>query len=597
MTSMELKRLRSVGLSSLYAALLGIAVLTQVACTAVRGVEATKPTAEQPAESQKPSGKAEAVADSRGEPQYEPLTQQLLYDILLAEIAGQRGRLDVSAPHYLQAALDSRDPRVAERAVQIATYAKQYEAALRAAQHWLELDPSSVEARKVVTALALKLGDMDEVVRQLDYLISTAKNHSEGFHLATAILARHTDKSEALEAMEKLAARYPDSPQGRLGICRTAIMADELERALVAVEEALQMEPEMAEAEILRAQVLVRQDKKPLALEVLARAAERQPDDASLQFGYGKLLLDSGDIQGAKQQFGKVVKLEPENNDALFSLALLELETKEIKSAKHHLRQLLEHGEKQQAVYYYLGYAEELDGDNDAAVDWYRQVEDGEYWTQSRLRLSMIMVAQGQLEEVRREMQALRMNNPENAADYYLIEGQVLSDSDHDQEAFELYSQALVSHPDDEKLRYARALVAEKIDRLDIAELDLRHILQQDPDNIRALNALGYTLADRTDRYQEALVYIEKAYAHKPDDPAIVDSMGWVHYRLGNLDKAQGYLQQAFDMSGDGEIGAHLGEVLWAQGDQEGARRVWKAAQENDPDNRVLREVVNRYLP
>jgi tetratricopeptide (TPR) repeat protein len=597
MTIMKLERLRRLGLSAVFAALLGMAVLAQVACTASRGIETARSEDVKTIEPQEPSASVEVVADGTEEVVTEPLTQETLYDILLAEIAGQRGRLDVSAPHYLQAALNSNDPRVAERAVQIATYAKEYEVALRASQHWLKLDASSVEARKVVTALALKLGDMDEVVRQLDYLISTATNHVEGFHLATAVLARHADNSEALAAMEKLAARYPDSPEARLGICRMALLADEVDRALVAVDEALQMQPGMAEAEILKAQVLVRQDKKPLAVELLARAVERQPDNVDLRFAYGRLLLDSGDIQGAKHQFGKVVELEPENNDALYSLALLELETQDIKAAKRHLRQLLEHGEKQQAVYYYLGYAEEQDGDSDAAADWYRQVEDGEYWTQSRLRLSMIMVKQGKLEEVRREMQALRRNNPENTVDFYLIEGQVLSDSDLDEAAFELYAEALVSHPDDEKLLYARALVAEKIDRLDIAEQDLQHILQNDPDNIRALNALGYTLADRTDRYKEALGYIEKAYAHKPDDPAIVDSMGWVHYRLGNLDKAQGYLQQAFDMTGDGEIGAHLGEVLWAQGDQEGARRIWKAAQEKDPDNPILREVVNRYLP
>jgi hypothetical protein len=195
MTIMEQKRLRRLGLPAVYAALLGMAVLAQVACTASRGIEATKPAAEKPVEPRKPSSKVEAVADSAEEPLHEPLTRELLYDILLAEIAGQRGRLDVSAPHYLQAALNSRDPRVAERAVQIATYAKEYKVALRASQHWLKLEPSSVEARKVVTALALKLGDMDEVVRQLDYLISTSTNHVEGFHLATAILARHADST------------------------------------------------------------------------------------------------------------------------------------------------------------------------------------------------------------------------------------------------------------------------------------------------------------------------------------------------------------------------------------------------------------------
>jgi tetratricopeptide (TPR) repeat protein len=596
MITMKLKRLRRIGLTAA-AVLLGMSVLTQVACTTAGGMTTARPQAEQAIEPQEPPADAAAVADSTGEVATEPLTQETLYDILLAEIAGQRGRLDISAPHYLQAALDSNDPRVAERAVQIAAYANEYQTALRAARHWLELDPASVEARKMVTALALKLGDMDEVVRQLDYLVAHSGNHAEGFELATAVLARHADKAVALAAMEKLASRYPDSPQAHLAVSRLALHADEPERALAAVDAALLMQPDLADAMILKAQILVRQDRQAQAVATLAEAVEHQPDNASLRFAYGRMLLESDDIEGAKHQFSKVVELEPGNNDAVFSLALLELETGDIKSAERHLNILLEREDKLPAVYYYLGYAAEEGGDDDAAVDWYRQVETGDYWTQSRLHLARIMVKQGRLEDVRHEIQALRRNNPENATDFYLIEGQILSDSELNHEAFELYTEALLNDPDNEKLLYARALVAEKIDSLDIAIQDLQRILNNDPDNTRALNALGYTLADRTDRYAEALVYIEKAYAQEPDDPAIMDSLGWVHYRLGNLDKAQEFLQQAFKQSGDGEIGAHLGEVLWANGDQDAARRIWNEALENDPDNPVLRKVMQRYQP
>ena len=596
MITMKLKRLRWIGPTA-GAVLLGMSVLTQVACTTAGGVATAKPRAEQAIEPQEPSADAATAADSSSEVVTEELTQETLYDILLAEIAGQRGRLDVSAPHYLQAALESNDPRVAERAVQIAAVANEYPSALRAARHWLELDPSSVEARKVVTALALKLGDMDEVVAQLDYLVGHSGSQVEGFQLATAVLASHTDKAVALAAMEQLAGRYPDSPQARLAVSRMALHADEPERALDAVDAALQMQPDLVDAMILKAQILVRQDRKTQATATLAQAVEQQPDNANLRFAYGRMLLESDDIQGARHQFSKVVELDPDNNDAVFSLALLELETGDIKPAQRHLQILLERGDKLQAVYYYLGYAAEEGGDDDDAVDWYRQVEDGEYWTQSRLRLARIMVKQGKLEDVRREIQALRRNNPENAIDFYLIEGQILSDSKLDNEAFNLYTEALLNDPDNERLLYSRALVAEKIDSLDVALQDLQHILNTDPDNVRALNALGYTLADRTDRYAEALVYIEKAYAQEPDDPAIMDSLGWVHYRLGNLDKAQEYLQLAFKQSGDGEIGAHLGEVLWAKGDQDAARRIWNEALENDPDNPVLREVMQRYQP
>jgi tetratricopeptide (TPR) repeat protein len=568
-----------------------LTVLILTACAHLGGKEAAQPAPQTPAATPAPAAK---TADTR----QEPLTQELLFDILLGEIAGQRGRLDVSAPYYLQAALNSNDPRVSERAVQIATFARQYDTALKAARHWLALDSSNVEARKVVTALALKIGDTDEVIAQLDYLIATSANPQEGFQLATVILAQHADKTTALAAIEKLAARYPDSVDARLAVCRVAILAEDLDRAQTAADQALQLQPGLPQALVLKAQILIRQDKKPQALQVLKEAVARQPQSADLRLAYGRMLLDAGDLQGAREEFRAVVKLSPGNTDAIYSLALLELETGELESGERHLKELLDVEDKRQSVYYYLGYAAQERGNVKTALEWYGKVEEGnEYWTQARLRMAKLLATEGRLDEVRSEMQALRRNNPENAVDYYLIEGQVLSDLAMYQEAFALYDEALKSNPEDQDLLYAQALIAEQLDRVDLAEQYMRQILEQDPDNVRTLNALGYTLADRTHRYDEARQYIEKAYAQKPDDPAIIDSMGWVQYRLGNLEEARRYLQQAYDMTGDGEIGAHLGEVLWMQGDQAGARRVWQESLKSAPDNPVIKEVINRFTP
>jgi tetratricopeptide (TPR) repeat protein len=310
------------------------------------------------------------------------------------------------------------------------------------------------------------------------------------------------------------------------------------------------------------------------------------------------MLLDAGNLEGSREEFRAVVKLSPGNTDAIYSLALLELETGQLESGEQHLKQLLDVEDKRQSVYYYLGYAAQERGNDKEALEWYGKVEEGsEYWTQARLRMAKLLAGQGRLDEVRTEMRALRRNNPENAVEYYLLEGQVLSDLAMNQEAFALYDEALKSNPGDQDLLYAQALVAEQLGRIDVAEQYMRQILEQDPDNVRTLNALGYTLADRTRRYDEARQYIEKAYAQKPDDPAIIDSMGWLQYRLGNLEEARRYLQQAYDMTGDSEIGAHLGEVLWMQGDHAGARRVWQESLKNAPDNPVIKEVINRFTP
>jgi tetratricopeptide (TPR) repeat protein len=577
--------------------ILMVSMLT--ACAHFGGTEAVSPMPETPVETTPAKALPAKPTDVKQEPlSQEPLTQELLFDILLGEIAGQRGRLDVSAPSYLQAALISNDPRVSERAVQIATFARRYDLALKAARHWLSLDSSNIEARKVVTALALKAGDTDEVITQLDYLIKSSANPQEGFQLATVILAQHADKTIALAAIEKLAARYPDSVDARLAVCRIAILAEDLDRAQVAVDQALRLQPDLPQALVLKAQILIRQNRKPEALQLLGKAAERQPQSADLRLAYGRMLLDAGDLKAAREEFRAVVKLSPDNTDAVYSLALLELETGQLESGEQHLKQLLDVEDKRQSVYYYLGYAAQERGNAEVALEWYGKVDEGsEYWTQSQLRMAKLLAAQGRLDEVRKEMQALRRNNPENAVDYYLLEGQVLSDLAMYQDAYALYAEALTSYPDEEDLLYAQALVAEQLDRIALAEHYMKRILEQDPDNVRTLNALGYTLADRTKRYEEARKYIEKAYAQKPDDPAIIDSMGWVQYRLGNLKEAQRYLQQAYDMTGDSEIGAHLGEVLWMQGDQAGARRVWDESLKNAPDNPVIKEVINRFKP
>jgi tetratricopeptide (TPR) repeat protein len=525
------------------------------------------------------------------------LTDDMMFDILLGEIAGQRGVMDVSVPHYLQAAMESRDPRVAERAMQVASFAKQYDVALQAARRWVELDGDNIEARKGLTALALQVGDMDEVIRQVDYLLAVSTDPEEGYRLATAVLVHDTDKQAALEVMRRMVDHHPQNVYAWMALCRMAVQAGELQQALEAVDKALVYDPGLPAAIILKAQVLVRLDRKADATEVLRQAVAAHPEVPDLHFAYGRMLLDADELEQARAQFAEVVKLEPENADGLYSLALLELETRQFKSGEKHLRQLLELNERQQNVYYYLGYAAHEQGDDDAALEWYQKVESGDYWSQSQLRMAEILLKQDKLDEMQDHMQALRQKNPDQAVQFYLLEGQVLSDAGLHQPAYDLYTTALAENPDNEDLLYARALTAEKLGDLAAAEQDMRRILANDPDNVRTQNALGYTLADKTDRYEEALGYITRAYEKTPDDPAVIDSMGWVQYRLGHLDSARLYLQQAWEMTSDSEIGAHLGEVMWQQGDYEAAREIWEKASETSPDNAVLQDTLKRFNP
>jgi tetratricopeptide (TPR) repeat protein len=560
-----------------------------VSC-AVSGDRLAAPAAGEPQAASNPAPAAPELPS-------QALTDDMMYNILLAEIAGQRGVMDVSVPHYLRAAQESRDPRVAERAMQIASFAKQYDVALQAAKRWVQLDGDNIEARKGLTALALQVGDMDEVVSQVDYLLSISTDPEEGYRLATAVLVHDTDKQAALGVMRRMVEHHPENAYAWMALCRMAVLAEELDQALEAADQALVYAPGLPAAIILKAQVLVRLDRKADATAVLRQAVAAHPYDADLHFAYGRMLLDGDELEQARVQFAEVVKLEPENIDGLYSLALLELETRQFKSGEKHLKQLLELNEREQNAYYYLGYAAREQGDDAAALAWYRKVESGDYWSQAQLRLAEILIKQDRLDEMQAHMQVLRQKNPAQADQFYLLEGQVLADAGLTQSAYDLYTTALVSSPDSEDLLYARALTAEKLGNLDAAEQDMRRILANDPDNVRTMNALGYTLADKTDRYEEALAYITSAYEKTPEDPAIIDSMGWVQYRLGNLDIARQYLQQAWEMTLDSEIGAHLGEVMWQQGEHDAARKVWEKASEIAPDNPVLQETIERFNP
>jgi tetratricopeptide (TPR) repeat protein len=308
--------------------------------------------------------------------------------------------------------------------------------------------------------------------------------------------------------------------------------------------------------------------------------------------------VELGQVDAAREQFQTLARQEPDNPDIFFPLALLALEAEQFKDAERYLQRLLELDSHHQEAWYYLGQLAETRAEHEQALDWYSRVEpDAQHWLEVQLRMARLEGRLGRLAEARARLQDLRARDPGTALRLFLEEGAILTEAGQHAEALALYTRVLQVHPDNDDLLYARALAAERLDRLDIAEADLLSILERNPEDARTLNALGYTLADRTDRYQEALGYIERAVALEPDDPAMIDSLGWVHFRLGNLELARQHLRRAYALERDGEIAAHLGEVLWVLGEHEAARRVWEEARALDPDNPVLRSTLERLQP
>lgn len=539
----------------------------------------------------------EPAPEPAGQPG-EELTSELLYEVLLGEIAGQRGVLEISGASYLEAARNSEDPRIAERALSIAVYGKRPDFALQAARRWVELAPDKLEARQALAALALRNGDVQESVEHFDYVLRhQPANAASPYQPLLTMLAREPDSSRALDVMAKLATSRPDDVEAQFAYARLAVHAEDWALATQQVDRVLTMQPDRTDALILRAQIALKQEQGELARQTFIDAIQRKPDNMQLRQAYARLLVDLENYDAAREQYHQLLKRQPENVQAVYSLALLSLEAGQLDEAETMFKKLLKLGAQEQQAYYYLGAIAEDQGKHKTAIKWYGKVVEGDHLFEAQVRIANMDALEGDVDAARERLRSLRHAHPDQSQRLYLIEGALLTRIDWHEEAFKLYSDYLQIRPDDVEVLYARALVAERLERLEQTEADLRHVLKIEPEDARALNALGYTLADRTDRYGEALKLIEQAYAQTPDDVAVIDSMGWVMYRLGRLPEARDYLTRAYTMTPDAEIAAHLGEVLWAMGDRDAALALWKKARTEHPGNRVLEDTVRRLAP
>ncbi len=283
----------------------------------------------------------------------------------------------------------------------------------------------------------------------------------------------------------------------------------------------------------------------------------------------------------------------------LYTLGLLSLEAQRLDDAEKYMMMLIRLNQREGEAQYYLGRINENRRLYEKAIDWYGQVHVGEYKFDARLRIADLLGLLERTDEAIEHLDAMLSGSQSTGSlvRIYITKGELLRGARRYEAAMEVFNTALEIVPGNSDLLYARALVAERLGRIDLLEADILQILRTEPDNAHALNALGFTLADQTDRYEEAYELLERAIEIMPDDPAIIDSWGWVHYRLGKYDEALRYLRRALSRLDDPEIAAHLGEVLWVTGDQKSAREVWQRALKEFPDDPKLLQVMQRFIP
>lgn len=541
-----------------------------------------------------PATVAENKVDS-GLPDIE-LTPDLLYKFLAAEMAGQRGSLALAVRYYVELAMQTRDPRIVERATRIAIYAGDDASALRTAQLWDQIEPDQPKVQHTLAHLYVTTGDIPAAVRTINAILDKAGASEVAFNNLVGLFARDARQEAVLATLQQVVAGYADNPSAQFALSRIAEQAERYDVAMTAIESAMRLRPQWVSAQQQYARLLHLQGKTAEANLWLSEALKGQ-DDRGLRLTYARMLVEARRFPEARKQFELVLKQAPGDTDILFALGVLSLQANDLDAAEKYLGQLAEAGDRRIEAAYYLGQIAEGRKDTERAIRWYSQVLEGEYAFEARLRVASLYAKQGNLKAALAHLDATTTRGEEENIRLFLARGDVMREVGEYDKAVRMYDEALREYPGNVDLLYARALMAERINRLDILIADLKAILAKEPNHAHALNALGYTLADRTDRLVEAKSYIEQAIKLLPDDPAILDSMGWLQYRLGNHAEAVRYLTRAYEQNKDAEIAAHLGEVLWVMGEQGRARKVWDAGLAESPDDRTLKEVMKRFLP
>jgi tetratricopeptide (TPR) repeat protein len=518
---------------------------------------------------------------------------EMMFHFLAAEVAVGQGDLESAFEHYMQVVPYALDVDVASRATRIGLHIKSPQT-IEAAQIWTELAPDELEAWQALLILRIKSGDIEGSDTAVESLMRAAeKQGKDGFMQIAIVVSDQKELSAAREIIESLAERHADDAgaQYALGVALFGMKDDAAAEA--ALRRALDLNKDDPRIWLLLSRVYEMQEREELSEETLRQGLEQLPDNQLLRLALAERLVSHENYEGAYEQFRILHDALPANDEISQALGGLTIELGKWEEARQIWDALLDKPGRRDRAHYFLAQVEQNTGNPEAAYKLYEKV-DGLLMTDARIQMSRLLVEQEKIEEALKLLTVQRLLSSEDAIRLYLEEATVLSDAGRDIEVMELLDKALEEFPLHSDLLYARALQGEKMGDIGILERDLRRVLEQEPDHAQALNALGYTLADETTRYEEAFELISKAYELMPESAAILDSMGWVHYRRGNLDEAIKFLEKAAAADDDGEIAAHLGEVYWAKGWRDKAMKVWMDALQRDPENAYVVSTMER---
>ncbi|MDB5951122.1 MAG: hypothetical protein JWR65_2977 [Massilia sp.] len=534
------------------------------------------------------------------------LTSDLLYKLMKAEIEFRSGNWQPAYLTMLAVAQQTRDPRLAQRATEMALLSKQGEPTLAAIRLWRQLAPDSDEAAQYYLGFVIlsdNLAEAEPIFRQRLKAAAPAERGAAMFHVQQ-LLARAKDKAAAAAMTERLMAPYAGTMEAHIVLAQAAFARGDSALAVKEARAALAIKPDAELAVLTLAQVT---DDDVGSAAVLSSFLAANPGAREVRGAYARVLVSRKQYEPARQQFLALLKAQPDNLGTLYALGVVSLQLNDQAGAEGYFLRfadvLAAHPDEERdasKVFVILAQLAEERGDLKGAMKWLDKVEPGEGegqnagWFSAQLKRAQLVGKGGDVEGARKLLSSVPAAQPGEQAQVLLSEAQILRDAGQLEQAYALMQGAVAKFPGNADLLYDFALLAEKTGRLDVMEKSLRTVIAQAPDNHHAYNALGYSLAERNVRLQEALELIDKAMKLAPGDPFIMDSMGWVQFRLGNLNAAETQLRQAYTLRSDPEIAVHLGEVLWQKGQKADAQKLWREVHAKDPKNDTLKNTLAR---
>lgn len=560
------------------------------------GACAHQPTGQSAAGQTGPAQHSESTTAGTDPSMLEPTSADVMFRVFAGEVLGAQGDMEQAANEYLEAAMESEDPEIAARATRIAMAAQAWQHAAMASDRWVLLQPDNIDARQTAVRTMMIVGDYVGAEHHLNGIIQQMSHDpTRAWSVVTGLLTTATNIDKAGKILDRLIDENGGQNNAQALFAKSHFLArtGKLDEARQLAEAAITLQPGQAEFHAWAGRIAVNLEHDEEALDYYHTAWKLKAQSQPIAMAYAQLLKRNDEIDAAQDVLAGLED-SPINRFARIAFAL-DSDRRELAEKVYSefsevsFDDLMEHA-------FQAAQAAELLEHKLEAADWYEKVVRGERALVAALRRAYLTADSGDLDSARKQLARLRLQHDSAIVkESYLAESEILVDADQAEDSYQLLTSALDAMPDDPQLLYGRAMIAVELDRFGDAELDLRQIIDLNPQNAAALNALGYTLADRVGRYEEAEHLIRAAYNLQPEEASIIDSMGWVAFRQGRLREAEDFLRDALARDNNPEIAAHLGEVLWTSEQKEEALNIWNTALVTDPENEVLIETMQRF--